>query len=101
MRDAPGASAPSVLTKTLPLTTSTPVGTGSQPVVPGLAFASGAWQALTSLTVGGAKNVETWPVRGFTLRTSLAPPSATSRPHGDIVIAKGLEIESTGLPLTS
>src|SRR5690348_4462312 len=95
-RPACGASAPRVLIQTFPLTTETPVGTGSQPLVPGLAFASGPSQALTSLTVGGAKKVEILPVLGFTLRTSLAPPSATNSPNRDHVIENGLESASTG-----
>ena len=57
-----------------------PVGTGSQPTVPGLACAPGSRHAGTSLTVGGTKKVDTLPVLGFTRSTSFAPPSATSSP---------------------
>src|SRR4051812_45130987 len=50
-RPAFGASAPRKLTYTLRPRTWTPVATGSHPLVPGLALASGRWHAFVSLNV--------------------------------------------------
>jgi len=80
MAAAPGDSAPSVDTYTCLPCTAMPVGTESQPTVPGLACAPGSRQAGVR-GFGGTKNVDTFPVRGFTRNTSFAPPSATSSPH--------------------
>src|SRR3954454_12675610 len=76
-----------------------PVGTGSHPTTPSCTWAPGSRQAGTSLTVGGTKKVRTCPVLGFTLRTSLAPPSATSSPNRDLFMLNGLDTESSyGVP---
>src|SRR5215218_1044115 len=84
----------------LPRATAMPVGTGSQPTVPGLACTPGRRHA-GIFTVGGAKKVDTLPDLRPTRSTSLAPPSATSNPYLLTLTLNGLDSASTGLPLTN
>src|SRR3712207_6609288 len=78
-----------------------PVGTGSQPTVPGLFIRSPQAATSAAPTTGGTKKVLTSPLSGSTDRTAFAPASATSTRSSWASTANGLDSESTGTPSTN